>query len=164
MGYIEKSLGEHEVLLYKAHIHWILRAYYWLLFAIAEGALIWLRVSYPNIIILPVFFGLTAVFVLLFLRYIVPIWVIEIGLTDYRIIVKHGWIARVTDELGLHAIEEVNLVQSIWGRLFNFGTLLVHGTGEDELNIEWIADPLSFRRAIETAREHALQRFPNPKG
>jgi uncharacterized membrane protein YdbT with pleckstrin-like domain len=164
MGFLEESLGANESIILRGRIHWLLHAYYWLWLLVGEGLLIWARIALPKVVSLPVFAAITVVFVLIFLRYMIPVWSIEIGLTNYRIIVKRGWISRSTEELGLHAIEEVNLVQSVFGRIFGFGSLFVHGTGEDELGIEWLADPLEFRRAIETARENATRFGTQPKG
>jgi uncharacterized membrane protein YdbT with pleckstrin-like domain len=87
--------------------------------------------------------------------YFVAEWIrianIEIALTDRRLILKRGLFTRHTDELELSSVEAVNLDQSFWGRLFGFGRLSVHGTGDDAWLSPMIAAPLNFRRQIETA-------------
>ena len=75
----------------------------------------------------------------------------EIGLTDNRIIIKQGLIAYSSQELELKTIEEVNVTQSWIGRLFNYGTIQIRGIGIDTIVLKWVAAPLEFRRAIESA-------------
>jgi uncharacterized membrane protein YdbT with pleckstrin-like domain len=81
----------------------------------------------------------------------IPIWTTEIGVTNQRVIVKRGLLARHTDEIELWAIEEANLDQSVLGRLFGFGRISIQGTGDDALQIPAIADPIPFQRAIQGA-------------
>ena len=60
-----------------------------------------------------------------------------------------GFIARETSEIQLHAVEEAALHQSIWGRLFNFGQITVHGTGGEDLKLPVLGDPITIRRLLE---------------
>ena len=53
----------------------------------------------------------------------------ELAYTDKRIITKFGIIARNTDEIKIGAIESIDIRQGILGRLFNFGSLIISGTG-----------------------------------
>ena len=155
LGYIEQTLGHRERLIYKAHFHWLHYAVAWI-----ELVLILLLAA------LIVFFTPTAwleyvfllgcmVALLLLVRRMIPIWTTEIGVTDNRLIVKRGWLARSTDELQLRSIEQVNLRQGVVGRLLGYGQVDVHGTGVDNLFIPAIADPLSFVRAIEDATSNS---------
>jgi uncharacterized membrane protein YdbT with pleckstrin-like domain len=88
---------------------------------------------------------------LILLRSMIPIWTTEIAVTNHRLIVKRGWLSRSTDELQLKAIEQVNFQQGFLGRLFDFGSVDVHGTGVDDLRIPAVAGPLGFLKAIEDA-------------
>jgi uncharacterized membrane protein YdbT with pleckstrin-like domain len=77
----------------------------------------------------------------------------EIGVTTHRFIMKTGWIRRDTQEISLDNIEGVQVHQSIWGRIFGFGELIVQGTGVDAVHLpKMLGDPVGFRRAIESAR------------
>jgi uncharacterized membrane protein YdbT with pleckstrin-like domain len=64
------------------------------------------------------------------------------------VIVKTGLIKRDTSELNLNRVEGVSVNQSILGRLFDYGTVSVQGTGGGIAPVQTVDDPLSFRRAI----------------
>jgi uncharacterized membrane protein YdbT with pleckstrin-like domain len=64
---------------------------------------------------------------------------------------EEGLFTRHTNELELSSVETVNLDQSFWGRLFGFGRLSVHGTGDQVWLSPMIAAPMRFRRELEAA-------------
>jgi uncharacterized membrane protein YdbT with pleckstrin-like domain len=73
----------------------------------------------------------------------------EFAVTNKRVIVKVGLIHRHTLELVLAKIETVGVDQSIPGRLFNYGTIIVTGTGGTQEPFKDIADPLAFRKQVQ---------------
>lgn len=80
-------------------------------------------------------------------------WTTEIAVTNRRMIYKKGWIARSTEELGLARIEEVNLKQSVLGRILGYGTLRIGGVGIGAVKLPpYIKAPLTFKMAIEAAK------------
>jgi uncharacterized membrane protein YdbT with pleckstrin-like domain len=76
----------------------------------------------------------------------------EIAVTNTRLIYKRGLVARSVGEMNVDRIESISVHQSFWGRIFNFGQLMVRGMGVGELIMPNLADPIRFRRAIEKAR------------
>jgi uncharacterized membrane protein YdbT with pleckstrin-like domain len=77
----------------------------------------------------------------------------EIAVTNRRLILKTGIIARNVKELKIENIEGINVHQSILGRLLNYGQMSANGTGVGEIHFPaYMADPVSFRRAIQAAR------------
>ena len=62
-------------------------------------------------------------------------WTTEIAITNLRLIYKRGFFQRRTNDLQLRAIEEVQLRQNFWGRIFNYGNVEFHGTGVDDLRL-----------------------------
>ena len=75
----------------------------------------------------------------------------ELAITDHRIIYKTGLLSRHTLEMNRSKVESVDVDQSILGRLLNYGTIVVRGTGGSLEPIRDIADPLTFRSRITTA-------------
>jgi uncharacterized membrane protein YdbT with pleckstrin-like domain len=73
----------------------------------------------------------------------------EFAVTNKRVIVKMGIVQRRTVELMLSRIEGVSVDQSLTGRLGNYGTVTVNGTGGTREVFDEIADPLEFRRQIQ---------------
>ena len=77
-------------------------------------------------------------------------WASEFAVTNRRVIVKLGFISRRTIEINLSKVESVEVNQDIFGRLFNYGTITVIGTGGTHEPFALINDPLAFRRAVQS--------------
>lgn len=77
----------------------------------------------------------------------------EIAITNNRLVFKKGLVARHVGEISIDRIEGVNVLQSFFGRIFNYGRLAVRGMGVGEVVLPSIADPIAFRKAIERARK-----------
>ena len=56
-------------------------------------------------------------------------WITEIAVTDRRIIYKRGFINRHTEEMNMDKVASVDVDQSILGRMLDYGTVHVIGTG-----------------------------------
>jgi uncharacterized membrane protein YdbT with pleckstrin-like domain len=74
----------------------------------------------------------------------------ELAITNRRVIAKGGFISRVTFEIMLTRVEGANIDQTAWGRLLNFGSIFVHGTGGGVTPIDHVADPMAFKKALMT--------------
>ena len=72
----------------------------------------------------------------------------ELAVTDHRVIYKTGIFSRHTVEMNRTKIESVDVEQSIGGRIFGYGTIILRGTGGTLEPIRGIANPLGFRSAI----------------
>ena len=70
----------------------------------------------------------------------------ELAVTSKRVIAKFGLIRRNSIELNHQKVESFNVDQSILGRIFGFGTLVINGTGGGKTPIANIAAPLTFRK------------------
>lgn len=131
MGYIEKSLGQGEVVVDKAHFHW------WYTFKA------WLAL---------IVLGIVLVGIWMFFSMMIRKWTTEIAVTSHRFVIKTGLFRLDTNEIALHNIEGVRVHQNLWGRILGYGTLRIEGTGVDAIEIPSIARPVDFRRAIETGK------------
>lgn len=77
----------------------------------------------------------------------------EIAVTTKRLIVKHGFIRRSTIEINIQKIESIQVDQGFLGRVLNYGTLVISGTGTSHAPITGIAEPMAFRRAFIEAQD-----------
>ena len=77
----------------------------------------------------------------------------EFAVTDRRIIAKTGLISRNTVELFLDKVEALHVDQSVWGRLLDFGTVTIHGTGTTLEPIRNISAPLTLRKQFMQAAD-----------
>ena len=78
-------------------------------------------------------------------------WTTEIDVTDRRVVYKTGFVRRHTVEMNMDKIESVDVDQSIFGRIFDYGDILIRGTGHGIEPLRGIDSPLAFRNAV-TAR------------
>lgn len=91
------------------------------------------------------FFGLGIIFfIAAYLKFIST----ELAITNKRVIAKFGFISRRTIEINLDRIESIQVNQGIFGRIFNYGSLVVSGAGNPQAPIPGVSDPLAFRRAF----------------
>jgi uncharacterized membrane protein YdbT with pleckstrin-like domain len=75
-------------------------------------------------------------------------WTTEIAVTNRRVIYKTGLISRRTIEMNMDKVESVDVTQDIFGRILNYGTVLIRGTGASLEPLSTIATPLALRNAI----------------
>ena len=70
---------------------------------------------------------------------------LEIAITDKRIIAKRGIVSKYTFEQYLNKIESVQVHQSLFGRMFNAGNVIITGTGGTKEIFGLIENPFMFR-------------------
>ncbi|MDB5802086.1 MAG: hypothetical protein JWL63_3025 [Rhodocyclales bacterium] len=132
-GYIEGSLTKDEKVLHVGHISmWFLTPY------ILGGLLL-----------LPLFGAGLLVWLVGYIRYKTT----ELAITNKRVIVKLGFIKRKTVEINLSKVESIQVDQGLWGRVFDFGSLVITGSGTSQAPLHAISDPMGFRRAFVEAQD-----------
>ena len=124
MSYIEDSLSAEEKVVAVFRQHWVTR--------------LWLMLWILLLITIPI-----AIYEWLRLR------TIEHGVTNKRVIYKHGIISRNTEEMKLGSIETVEIDQGIWGRILGFGDIKVTGRGISDVVFRRMDDPMDVKRKIE---------------
>lgn len=82
----------------------------------------------------------------------------EFGVTTKRIIIKTGFIRRISAETLLTKVEGIAVEQGILGRLFGYGTIIVHGTGSTRTPYKKISNPMEFRRQVQQQIEISTQK------
>jgi uncharacterized membrane protein YdbT with pleckstrin-like domain len=73
----------------------------------------------------------------------------EFAVTNRRVIIKVGWLSRRSFEIVLPKVEGIGVDQNILGRMLDFGTIVVRGTGGSREAFANIAMPLEFRRQVQ---------------
>jgi len=141
MSYVDSNLTKNETVIKKAVLHWF----------IYMGGIV-------TIIFAFLFSGspesevIVGFLVLLGIALLINAFVIskttELVVTNKRVIAKHGFISRQTIEINLNKVEGLNVNQGIMGRVFNFGDVIVGGTGGKKSPIKYIKAPLEFRKIV----------------
>ena len=151
MNYVERVLQPDETVLHAARLHWFIYLKAILLLILALVCVVLASGSDAPGIAIPLWIG-AAVFgvvgawsgLVAFIRQATT----ELALTDRRVIYKTGLFKRHTMEMNRSKVETVGVDQSVLGRLLNYGTVIVRGTGGSFEPIPQIEDPLRFRNHI----------------
>ena len=150
MKYVEEVLQPGETVLFASTIHWLIYAPAIMLLIIAIGTtfqtlggseFLWRSIS-----LLCFAAALLSAARAWFKR-----WTTEVAVTDRRIIYKRGFIRRHTIEMNMDKVESVDVNQSLLGRVFDYGDVLVRGTGVGFEPLHMIESPIALRNAV-TAR------------
>ena len=150
MGYVDQRLTTGEAVLYRAKLHWVIFAGPALL-AAGGAALLFFGGSGR-------LGGTVGGFGLLFLfaagLFAVERWLVrsssEFAVTNRRVLIKVGVVGRHSLELLLSKIEGIGEDQDAIGRLLDYGTVTVTGTGGTREAFARIAEPLRFRTEVES--------------
>lgn len=130
MSYIEESLSKGEEVSEIFRLHWFSKV----------PMILWIILAIPTI-------GITL---------ILAIWEwlklrsTENGVTNKRVVCKKGVISRATEEMKISSIETVEIKQSVFGRIFGFGSVVVTGRGISDVVFKNIDDPMKVKKAIES--------------
>lgn len=135
MSYIDESLIPGEKLIHRARVSWWSQSGH-----IVLGVLL-------LVVVVGIFFLAVA-------------WVrvrsTELAITNKRVIAKFGFIKRETVEINLNQVEALRVEQTFLGRMLNYGTIIVSGTGGALDPFPDIADPLVFRRKFMEATDRPV--------
>jgi len=96
-----------------------------------------------------IFCNFRAIFTL-FIAPLIDNYTSEFAITNKRVIIKTGLIRRKTLEMNLSKIETVGVEQSILGRILDYGTITLIGTGGTHESFPNIMNPLEFERNLES--------------
>jgi uncharacterized membrane protein YdbT with pleckstrin-like domain len=89
--------------------------------------------------------------------YAVKFFTSEFGVTTTRVVVKTGWLNRRSLEVQLAKVEAVAIDQDLLGRAFDYGTLVVGGTGGTKEKFSFIRAPIVFRKQVQQQIEQLAQ-------
>jgi hypothetical protein len=126
MSYVERVLQPGEQVRHISSIHWIVLwpgvavavlavAAYWF----SETRLlprVWLYTAY----------ALAVFAVVLLIKEWYQRWITKIAVTNRRVIYKRGLVRLQTNEMNMDKVENVQVNQSVLGRMFDFGTVKIH--------------------------------------
>ena len=157
MGYVEDTLGSGETIEYDVLFHWLWTFSAYTIFVIVGAAALALYLVFdpmtsmeaiePMIRIIPSLL-VAVIGLVIFLYMMIKKWTTERVLTDIRFIQKTGWIVRHTEEIRIDRMEEVNLDQSLFGRILDYGDVQMAGVGMGEIKLKMIDSPIEFQKKL----------------
>ncbi len=142
--YVSQSLTSGERVLYRTRLHWIM---------LVPGILLTLVVLAAGIAMFwvyePVAIALVVIAVLIavvqYLKYVSS----EFAVTEERVLIKVGWIRRRSIEVLVAKVESIVVDQGIAGRILDYGTVVITGTGGTRETFDGIASPLELRERVQ---------------
>jgi uncharacterized membrane protein YdbT with pleckstrin-like domain len=156
MGYVDQSLVTGEKIIIRAKMHWAVFMAPLFLFLLGFIAIPFSQSKDGS--------ALACLFGLFFLA---GIWAglqvtmiyltTEFALTNKRIIGKKGWIRRSSLEILLGKVESIGVRQPIMGRILNYGTITLSGSGGTKQSFPYIALPMELRQKINAQIGYSVQ-------
>jgi uncharacterized membrane protein YdbT with pleckstrin-like domain len=150
MGYINRHLLPGEQVTYRTRLHWkvyVVPALL-ILLVLLPLTIIALSSQHPVLAVLP-----GAIALVFFLISFIKRRTSEFAVTNKRVILKLGVLNTRSVELLLSKIEGIAVTQSLAGRLFGFGAIVITGSGGTQEPFTGIQSPLDFRQAVQAATE-----------
>ena len=155
--YARSMLTPNEKAFHKTSLHWIVFARFAVL-----ALLVFLFVAMPFAIVVQILTGSQLGWFALPL----PAFIMlpptlafagsELVVTDRRVLIKTGIVSRQTLEMFISRIESVRVEQGFLGRILDYGTITIRGTGGSDEPFEAIAHPLEFRNYIQRLQSAPL--------
>ena len=145
MSYIDQHLMSGEKIVHRTQLHWVVFLWPIIWFAVA----IWLFSMGGESAVF--FGGVILLFIALpmLLNAFVARRTSEFAVTNKRILIKTGLISRHSLETLLNKVEGIGVGQGILGRILDYGTIVVSGTGGSKEPFRRIAHPMQFHRQVQ---------------
>jgi uncharacterized membrane protein YdbT with pleckstrin-like domain len=155
MSYIDGNLLTGERIVYRTRLYWLLFLGPIALLAFLTVPILWLIATqnWNNLAWLPI-----AIVALIMLGAVVRWLTSDFAVTNKRVVMKVGVFSTRSIELLLSKIEAIAVHQSILGRIFSYGDILLTGSGGTHESFSNIQSPLTFRRAVQSVTDASSQR------
>jgi uncharacterized membrane protein YdbT with pleckstrin-like domain len=147
MSYIKHVLQSGETVRYQGSTHWML---YFPAILLAAAGLISLISTWGA----PQPYGMLVAIACLTIAFVLAVrawwnrWTTEIAVTDRRVIYVRGFFQRKSVEVHMNQIESVDVDQTLLGRLFGYGDVTIHGTGNTYDPLCAVDRPIALRNEI----------------
>ena len=150
MSYIDRNLIEGERVVYRTRLHWLVFAMpilftivvlmpaAWFLYNGSGQAFAWVPLVIALLVLLPAFIKRQSS---------------DFAVTNKRVMMKSGVMTTRSVELLLNKIEAIAVDQSLPGRMFGYGNIVVTGSGGTREAFSHIQSPLEFRRAVQSVSD-----------
>ncbi len=149
MSYIDTHLLPGETVSYRTRLHWKIFVVPTLIAAAMLALSIWAFSAERRVLAIP---PVAIAVILLF-----GAWIrrrsSEFAVTNKRVIIKLGVMTTRSMELLLSKIEGITVSQTVAGRMFGFGEIIVTGSGGTQEPFNNIQSPLDFRQAVQAATD-----------
>ncbi len=144
MSYLKDSLINDEQLIYRTRLHWVIFLLPTIFSLVVFMFFIIDDISNNEISLLS-----AVIVIILWLYSFIYFKTSEFGVTNKRVLFKTGFIGRNSLEVFLTQVEAIEINQGIFGRLLNYGAVIVKGSGGSANSFFQINNPLEFKKKIQ---------------
>ena len=139
---VDNNNQENSVI-YVGRLHWII--FVWPILLFIFGAYLGLKFwQMKEVSILLTVFALVW-FVMTWVTYLYS----SLTIKKNQVILRTGFLVRQTIDLPMAKIESIDIRQTVGGTIFQYGMLMITGTGGTRNSINYLSHPLTCRRYIE---------------
>jgi uncharacterized membrane protein YdbT with pleckstrin-like domain len=149
MSYLDDNLVPGEQVVYRARLHWIVFAMPAAFFLLGAVFVVLWRGNSDLVFLAYLAAVCGAIALVVGFSRAVTYASSEFGVTNKRVLIKVGFVRRHSLELVLQKVEGIGVDQDVAGRLFDYGTITVTGTGGTRETFPRIERPLEFRRHVQ---------------
>jgi len=150
MSYVQKILEPGESVTHVTRTHWLV--YLPAIFLLLLGIVVLASSSYvsADFVAVPQIAGAMLIMLaaISWLPAFIRRWTTELAVTNRRIVFKSGLFRRHTMEMNMSKVESVDVDQSVMGRILDYGTVTIRGTGGGIEPMRNIANPIAFRNRV----------------
>jgi uncharacterized membrane protein YdbT with pleckstrin-like domain len=150
MSYVDSSLLASEHVVYRTRLHWKLFVGPVLFALVVSVPLMWIGLygTWNVLAWIPLGLALLWLFVALIKRQ-----TSEFVVTNKRVLMKVGVFTTRSIDLLLNKVEAITVHQTLAGRLFGYGDIVITGSGGTNEPFASIQSPLVFRNAVQAASD-----------
>ena len=136
-------MSDDSNVVYQARLHWVI--FFWPMMLLCLGI-------YLNIEVKPLY-EVSLFFIGFSFIWGIMVWTTyqfsSLTIKQKQLILRTGILVRNTVDIPLSKIESIDIRQSILGNLFQYGALVITGTGGTRQIVNYLNKPLTCRRYIE---------------
>ena len=150
MSYVDANLLQGEQVMYRTRLHWKVFVPPLLFALVISVPLVWLWTTntWNAFGWIPV-----AIALLWLVAALVRRQTSEFVVTNKRVLMKAGVFTVRSIELLLSKVEAITVHQSLAGRVFGYGDIVLTGSGGTKEPFSSIQSPLAFRNAVQAASD-----------
>lgn len=157
MSYIDRNLLAAEHIVYRTRLHWLLflGPVLFIVIVLLPGAWFLAASTWSSFAWVPLALG-----VLILIPTYIKRQSSDFAVTNKRVMMKVGVFNTRSIELLLGKVEAIAVEQSLLGRIFNYGNIVITGSGGTKEPFAYIQSPLALRRAVQSVTDPSAAQAP----
>lgn len=150
MSYIDGNLLSGEQVVFRTRLHWKILVGPFLFTVVTFLPVVWVltRGTWNSLILI-----VPAVGLLILVTALIRRQSSDFAVTNKRVMMKTGVFSARSVELLLGKVEAIAVHQTLGGRIFGYGDIVVTGSGGTEEAFSGIQAPLELRRAVQAVTD-----------